>query len=366
LDAGKSRKISLITILCLGVLVFGWQKVAGLTLQLPGQHPSQIGFSKAASRRKMGPMLVRAVAEYNAHRQKKTALPIKSTNSFLRIRQGKILVDAVAVDDSEVLLQDLGRLGLRKGSRYGFIVSGQLPLAVLEKAAALKSLRYISASIPVRSVGDYTSQGDPAMQADVARAVSGRDGTGITVGVLSDSYAQQTGGVTAADDVASNDLPAAAIILDDGGVCTDGIQQQECTDEGRAMAQIIHDVAPGASIAFHTAYNGIADFANGIQELAAAGADVLVDDIFYVGEPMFQDGAIAKAVDNVAAAGVAYFSAAGNQGRDSYEHSFDGSGEILYIDILGFQYWAGEMHDFDPSPGGPIPFSVLMSRRENA
>jgi PKD repeat protein len=130
------------------------------------------------------------------------------------------------------------------------------------------------------------------------------------------------------------------------------VQPQECTDEGRAMAQIIHDVAPGAAIAFHTAYNGIADFANGIQELADAGADVIVDDVFYLGEPMFQDGAIARAVDNVAAGGVAYFSAAGNQGRDSYEHAFDGSGEILYIDILGTQYWAGEMHDFDPSPGG--------------
>jgi len=49
--------------------------------------------------------------------------------------------------------------------------------------------------------------------------------------------------------------------------------------------------------------------------------------------------------------GVAYFSAAGNQARASYEHAYENSGEQLYIDIgLGFQLPAGPMHDFDPGP----------------
>ena len=41
-------------------------------------------------------------------------------------------------------------------------------------------------------------------------------------------------------------------------------------DEGRAMLQIVHDVAPGASLAFYTGDNSEADFANGIGALAAA------------------------------------------------------------------------------------------------
>src|SRR6202030_3283071 len=93
-------------------------------------------------------------------------------------------------------------------------------------------------------------------------------------------------------------------------------------DEGRAMLQIVHDVAPGASLAFYTAENGEAAFANGIAALAAnAHAKVIVDDVGYFDEPFFQDGVIAQAIDTVVAQGVAYFSAAGNDGSDAYENT---------------------------------------------
>ncbi|MBV8144532.1 MAG: S8 family serine peptidase, partial [Gammaproteobacteria bacterium] len=92
-------------------------------------------------------------------------------------------------------------------------------------------------------------------------------------------------------------------------------------DEGRAMLQIIHDVAPGAGLAFYSAENGEADFANGITTLAASGhANVIVDDVGYFDEPFFQDGVISQAVDAANAKGVAYFSAAGNNGQISYEN----------------------------------------------
>ena len=60
---------------------------------------------------------------------------------------------------------------------------------------------------------------------------------------------------------------------------------------------------------------GQANFARGILALHAAGAKVIVDDVIYLAEPMFQDGIVAQAVDQVAARGTAYFSAAGNDGR---------------------------------------------------
>ena len=117
-------------------------------------------------------------------------------------------------------------------------------------------------------------------------------------------------------------------------------------DEGRALAEIVHDVAPGAAIAFHTADGGQANLAQGIVELANAGAKVITDDIIYFAEPMFQDGMVAQAVDQVKARGVSYFSAAQNDGRRSYESPFRPSG-------FGFNFGGQfrETHDFDPGPG---------------
>jgi hypothetical protein len=85
------------------------------------------------------------------------------------------------------------------------------------------------------------------------------------------------------------------------------------------MLQIVHDVAPGASLAFYTADVSEADFANGIGALAKAGATVEADDVGYPDEPYFQDGIVSQAIDAVAAKGVAYFSAAGNDAENSYE-----------------------------------------------
>ena len=95
------------------------------------------------------------------------------------------------------------------------------------------------------------------------------------------------------------------------------------SDEGRAMMQIIHDVAPGASLAYHTAFLGTANFAQGILRLhEEANADVIVDDIGILTDPFFQDGLVAQAVNTVRDQGVAYFSAAGNDAANSYETPF--------------------------------------------
>ena len=187
------------------------------------------------------------------------------------------------------------------------------------------------------------------MRADVARATFGVDGTGTIIGTLSDSY-NHLGG--AAGDVANGDLPAGIVVLDDSVICTPN-PPGNCSDEGRGMMQFITDVAPGAGQAFHTASSGQAGFATGIGELATvAGADVITDDVFYFAEPFFQDGIIAQAVDSVVATGVPYFSSAGNSARQSYESTFEPSGQFPFF---------GETHDFDPGSGVDVFQSVTVS-----
>jgi hypothetical protein len=175
------------------------------------------------------------------------------------------------------------------------------------------------------------------MRADLGRTAFGVEGTGVMVGTLSDSY-DCLGG--AAAGVASGDLPAGIIVLDELTPCTDA------TDEGRGMMEIIHDVAPGATQAFHTAFEGQASFAQGIIDLDNAGAKVINDDIIYFAEPFYQDGIVAQAVNTVKGMGVSYFSSAGNEDRKAYESDFRPSG--VFIDI-GFG--PSEAHDFDPGAG---------------
>src|SRR5438552_2538135 len=103
-----------------------------------------------------------------------------------------------------------------------------------------------------------------------ARALDGVDGSGETVGILSDSFDTAIGAPTrAATDVATGDLPGV------GNPCghnTPVVVQSDFSgggqaDEGRAMAQLVHDLAPGAHLAFATAFNGDLDFANQITRL---------------------------------------------------------------------------------------------------
>jgi hypothetical protein len=139
------------------------------------------------------------------------------------------------------------------------------------------------------------------------------NGFGVKVGVLSDSF-DNLGGAPA--DEASGALPPANFIQVVSDLSSGG------SDEGRAMMQIIHDIAPDASLAFYTAFNGEQDFANGILALAAAGCKVICDDVSYYDEPFFQTGVVAQAIQTVEAEGVTYVTAAGNDGSNGYQASW--------------------------------------------
>ena len=103
----------------------------------------------------------------------------------------------------------------------------------------------------VTNVGATDSQG--IVQHRVDKIPAGINGSGITVGVMSDSYDTNTAPNSAALDIASGDLPGVGnpagntepvVVLEDF---------PGRTDEGRAMLQIVHDLAPKAKLGFATA-----------------------------------------------------------------------------------------------------------------
>jgi len=258
-----------------------------------------------------------------------------------------VAVDAVTHGDPARLKEELVGLGMQRVAVFSNDVGGWLPVNQIGAAAALGRLAFMHASMPhTRRVA---SQGDFAQRSDVLRANNtGLTGAGVTVGILSDSfncyavYEQPGSGVPASgyqgyapfgfptDDAGfdeTNDyLPASVNVLEEGSCMNYNLPSPQpqyflpFADEGRAMMQIVHDVAPGAALAFYTGTNSEADFANGIGALTAAGATVIADDLGYYDEPFFQDGIIAQAIDAANAKGVAYFSAAGNNGQLSYEN----------------------------------------------
>jgi hypothetical protein len=252
-----------------------------------------------------------------------------------------VLIDAITKGDPQKLKAALVGLGLQRASQYSNDVGGWLPVDQLDAATALTEVHAIRAAMMRTKSGAVTTQGDYAQNSDLVRSDNSLDGTGITIGVISDSYdcypvyaangvpaggnagyANNGFNTTAAGDAATGDLPASVNVIEDATCMNYGAPVQlPFGDEGRAMMQIVHDVAPGASLAFYTAENSEADFASGITQLASAGAKVIVDDVGYFDEPFFQDGLVAQSINAVVANGVAYFSSAGNNGLQGYNNN---------------------------------------------
>jgi len=201
------------------------------------------------------------------------------------------------------------------------------------------------------NVGSVTSQGDTAHEAEAARHFFGVDGTGIKVGVLSDS-----------DDfkeasIASGDLPADTVTVP-------GQDGRPGSGEGTAMMEIVHDLAPGAKLFFATAFNSPESFADNIRTLRFTyGCDIIVDDVIYFYESPYQDDNIAQAVDDVTADGALYFSSAGNQGHfdagtsGTWEGAFKKGKSALSAIPAGYElhnFGQGQISDRIELAGGPL------------
>ena len=126
----------------------------------------------------------------------------------------------------------------------------------LKTLASLNGVRTITEVIPpFVNTGSVTTAGDTIHKTANVRSTYGNRGAGMKIGIISD------GVDNLASAVASGDLPADVTVLSNtyGG------------DEGTAMLEIVHDMAPDAKLYFHDCGANNLAFNAAIDALIANG-----------------------------------------------------------------------------------------------
>lgn len=188
------------------------------------------------------------------------------------------------------------------------IIQGWIPFDKLEEAGSLNSVRSITPpSYGKLNAGSVTSEGDSVIRSNLERSQLGFDGAGIRVGVISNGIDH----ISASQ--ATGDIPDNIIVGNAGS-----------GDEGTALLEIVHDIAPGAELAFSEGFSTSMAFIKSIDFLInTAKVNVIVTDIEFLDEPYFEDGMIAQEAETaVLSNGVVFISAAGNDAGEHYQADY--------------------------------------------
>ena len=249
---------------------------------------------------------------------------LSEVNKDWVVNKSKISIIAIPNENqSKKLLNELLGVGLSNYSvRKNGIISGYLEVSDIEK---LDNCNYLRSVIPTTlgktSLGLTNNQASQAFFSDHISERLGLTGKGVKIGIISDSYNQNGG---APDGIINGDLPGEdnpngfnkeVVILSD--------DFSRGVDEGRAMAELIHDIAPDAELFFHSGFNGLFNLADAVLNLADAGCNIIVDDVFNAQSPVYQDGIVAQAINDVASQGISYFTAAANHSNKGFETQYD-------------------------------------------
>ncbi|MBI2820085.1 MAG: S8 family serine peptidase [Acidobacteria bacterium] len=205
------------------------------------------------------------------------------------------------------------------------LVQAWVPYAQIEAVARLPFVLRVRRPEYARlHTGSITSEGDSILRADLVRTNLGITGLGVKVGVISD------GANDAASAQATGDLPAAISLW---GSCNPAFTGTTC-NEGTAMMEIVHDLAPGAELGFGCVATSL-DFIQRVADLKDWGAQVIVDDVGFYGEPYFEDGAVAGAYAAALTQGIVMVTSAGNDATRHYQGMFTNNGSGVHLFSFG-------------------------------
>ncbi|HEX7780905.1 MAG TPA: hypothetical protein VF424_16770, partial [Vicinamibacterales bacterium] len=258
-------------------------------------------------------------------------------------------------------------------------VQARVPVRSLQRIAALSFVRFIRLpSYARRHAGAVVTEGDAIHSSNLAREQFGVDGTDVKVGVISDGIKGvfetkcQSCRTASGSPVASGDLPVAegtrrngVLVSSQGGIVSESFRSDEDLEdthsffqpcafrgagaEGTALLEIVHDLAPGAQLAFANADTSLAF--NAAVNALAADNDVVVDDLGFLGEPADGQSSVsqntAAALNNPQNRIRTYITSVGNAANDHYFGAYVDSGrDGRTINGIGT---SGRLHLFQPT-----------------
>lgn len=160
------------------------------------------------------------------------------------------------------------------------------------------------------------TEGDSILKTDQVREKYKVNGTGVRIGVISN------GVDNLADVQTAGELPRNVVVLSNtrGGV------------EGTQMLQIIHDIAPGATLFFHDYGGSPQQFNDAIDALLKMNCSIIVDDVGWIKLPVYEDGVTALHVKNALLKNkdLVFISSAGNNALEHYHGMYYKTGATLH------------------------------------
>jgi hypothetical protein len=291
--------------------------------------------------------------------EKRSKQQVRSTRTQVQgpsIKNGMVAIEAMSRGDDAALRTQLTATGAKNVRTVGNMTLAKIAPENIDKLDQLTAARFVRASgAKDTNIGRVTSQGDAAQRSDIARTQFSVNGDGATVGIISDSWnidGREQEGIDAGEIPGKgnpNGFTKKVDVLKD--------EDEDGTDEGRGMGEIVHDVAPGAKLSFYGP-DSFADHAEGIRELVKkAKSTVVVDDLTWATESWYQPGPIDRAIRDVGLeSNAVVLSSAGNEERSSLEGTFT---PTAAKDLLseGSSVGQWQLHDFG---GGNVTTPITL------
>ena len=244
--------------------------------------------------------------------------PFATNTSSGRIQ---VIVEASHIDRVHDLHSSIEDVGGRVQLSVGAKIQADFPSkTAIEEIAGLAQVKLVRAPVrPMLRQGTIVSEGVDITQAEIWQQ-AGIDGSGVQVGILDAGFSGYRG-------LLGKELPPEGLVTVRSFRSDGDLECADCSDSGkvhgRAVAEIVHDIAPGAELL-------LANFNTGLEMEAAinwmidAGVDVINTSFGFLTTscPYEGNGILDSVFQEARENGIFWAASAGNDGESHWAGSF--------------------------------------------